>query len=82
MFDQMSQVLYGYIIQAEMLFLRYYKIDPFQVMKGIPLVDLQVYVKQIEKMEKKERESFKKKDLMTALRQICEILNYMFYKKT
>ena len=82
MFDQMSQVLYGYIIQAEMLFLRYYKIDPFQIMRGIPLVDLQVYVKQIEKMEKKERESFKKKDLMTALKQICEILNYMFYKKT
>lgn len=82
MFDQMSQVLYGYIIQAEMLFLRYYKIDPFQVMKGIPLVDLQVYVQQIEKMEKKERDSFKKKDLMTALKQICEILNYVFYKKT
>ena len=50
-------------------------------MRGIPLVDLQVYVKQIEKAEKKERDSFKKKDLMTALKQICEILNYMFYKK-
>lgn len=65
-----------------MLFLRYYKVNPFQIMKGIPLVDLQVYVKQIEKAEKKERDSFKKKDLMTALKQICEILNYMFYKKT
>lgn len=68
MYDQMCQILYGYIIQAEMLFLRYYKVDPFQIMKGIPLVDLQVYVKQIEKAEKRERESFKKKDLMTALR--------------
>jgi hypothetical protein len=82
MLDQVTQILYGYILQAEMLFLRYYKVDPFQIMKGIPLVDLQVYVKQIEEAEKKERESFKKKDLMTALRQICEILNYMFYKKT
>lgn len=82
MLDQVTQVLYGYILQAEMLFLRYYKVDPFQIMKGIPLVDLQVYVKQIEEAEKKERESFKKKDLMTALKQICEILNYMFYKKT
>ena len=51
-------------------------------MKGIPLVDLQVYIKRIEKAEKKERDSFKKKDLMAALKQICEILNYMFYKKT
>lgn len=82
MLDQVTQILYGYILQAEMLFLRYYKVDPFQIMKGIPLVDLQVYVKQIEEAEKKERESFKKKDLMTALKQICEILNYMFYKKT
>lgn len=82
MYDQVCQVLYGYILQTEVFFLRYYKIDPFQVMKGIPLVDLPVYIKMIEKAEKKERESFKKKDLMTALRQICEILNYMFYKKT
>ena len=82
MYDQMCQVLYGYILQAEVLFMRYYKVDPFQIMKGIPLVDLQVYIKMIEKAEKKERDSFKKKDLMTALRQICESLNYMFYKKT
>lgn len=82
MYDQMCQVLYGYILQTEVLLMRYYKVDPFQIMKGIPLVDLQVYIKMIEKAEKKERDSFKKKDLMTALRQICEILNYMFYKKT
>lgn len=82
MYDQMCQVLYGYILQVEVLFMRYYKVDPFQIMKGIPLVDLQVYIKMIEKAEKKERDSFKKKDLMTALKQICEILNYMFYKKT
>lgn len=50
-------------------------------MKDMSLYDLQVYVKQLEKEEKKERDSFKKKDMMTALRQICEILNWMFYKK-
>ena len=26
MYDQMCQVLYGYILQAEVLFMRYYKI--------------------------------------------------------
>ena len=29
MYDQMCQVLYGYILQAEVLFMRYYKVDPF-----------------------------------------------------
>ena len=70
-----------YILQAEVFFLRYYKVNPFELMKDMSLYDLQVYVKQIEKEEKKERDSFKKKDIMTALRQICEILNWIFYKK-
>lgn len=74
-------MLYGYILKAEMLFLRYYKVNPWEVMKDISLIDLQVYIKQIEKEEKKEQESFKKKDLMTALKKINEILNFIFYKK-
>lgn len=81
MFSEISQMLYGYIMQAEVFFLRYYKVNPFELMKDMSLYDLQVYVKQIEQEEKKERDSFKKKDLMTALRQICEILNWIFYKK-
>ena len=79
--DQVSQALYGYIIQAEMLFLRYYKVNPFEIMKGIPMIDLQLYIQQIQKAESKERESMKKKELMTALKQICDILNFIFYKK-
>ena len=81
MFKERSQMLYGYILKAEMLFLRYYKVNPWEVMKDISLIDLQVYIKQIEKEEKKEQESFKKKDLMTALKKINEILNFIFYKK-
>ena len=81
MFKEISQMLYGYIVQAEMLFLRYYKINPFEIMKDMSLIDLQFYIKQIEKQEKKDHESFKKKDIMAALKQICEILNFIFYKK-
>jgi len=33
-------MLYGYIVQAEMLFLRYYKINPFEIMKDMSLIDL------------------------------------------
>ena len=81
MFKEISEMLYGYIIQAEMLFLRYYKVNPFQIMQNISLIDLQFYIKQIEQKEKKEHDSFKKKDIMTALRKINEILNFIFYKK-
>lgn len=81
MFNDISQMLYGYIISVEVFLLRYYKVNPFELMKDMSLYDLQVYIKQLEKEEKKERESFKKKDLVTALRQISEILNWMFYKK-
>jgi hypothetical protein len=50
-------------------------------MRGIPMIDLQLYIQQIQKAESKERESMKKKELMTALKQICDILNFIFYKK-
>lgn len=81
MFKEISQAIYGYIMQAELFFLRYYKVNPFEMMKDMSLYDLQLYIKQIEKEEKKQRDSFKKKDIMTALRQINEILNWVFYKK-
>lgn len=81
MFQEIANMLYGYIIQAEMLFLRYYKVNPFEIMKNITLIDLQVYIKQIEEKEKKDQESFKKKDIMTALKKINDLLNFIFYKK-
>ena len=81
MFKEISEALYGYILQAEVFLMRQYKVNPFEMMKDMSLIDLQLYVKQIQQQEKKERDSFKKKDIMTALRQINEILNWVFYKK-
>lgn len=81
MFQDVARQLYGFIIKVEIFLMRYYKVNPFEIMKDISLIDLQVYIKQIEEAEKKERESFKKKDIMTALRQINEILNFIFQKK-
>jgi len=81
MFNEICQMLYGYILQAETFLLRHYKVNPFEFMRDISLYDLQVYIKQIEREEKKERDSYKKKDIMTALRKINEILDWVFYKK-
>lgn len=81
MYKEISAMLYGYILEAELLFLRYYKVNPYEMMKDMSLIDLQYLIKKIEKAEKKDHSKFKKTDIMTALRQICEILNYVFYKK-
>ncbi len=81
MFKEISFSLYGVILNAEVLFLRYYKVNPFEIMKDISLLDLQTYIKKIEDEEKKESKKINKKDFITALKQISELLNYMFYKK-
>lgn len=81
MFKEISFSLYGVILNAEVLFLRYYKVNPFEIMKDISLLDLQTYIKKIEEEEKKESKKINKKDFITALKQISELLNYMFYKK-
>ena len=81
MFKEISFSLCGVILNAEVLFLRYYKVNPFEIMKDISLLDLQTYIKKIEEEEKKESKKINKKDFITALKQISELLNYMFYKK-
>ena len=74
-------MLYAYIIQAEMIFLDIYKINPWQAMDDIALIDLQFYITRIEKDWKKKKEHVKKKDVMDALQQVNEILTWVFNKK-
>jgi len=81
MFEQVSAMLYAYIVKCEVFMLRQYKVNPFEIMKDISLLDLQTYMKMIEEEEKKEYESVKKKDIMTALKHICEVLNFVFHVK-
>lgn len=81
MYKELSQMLYGYIIECEMFLLRTYKVNPFEIMKNMSLIDLDVYMKNIEEKEKKEQESIKKHDIMKSLFAINQILSTMFYKK-
>ena len=74
-------MIYLYIMKAEMIFLRLYKVNPYEIMKNISLIDLHTYLTMIEKEEKKEHESMKKNKIMDCLRGISEYLNIMFYKK-
>lgn len=81
MFKELSYQLYGYIIQAEMTFLEIYKVNPWEIMKNMTMLDLQVYMKQIEKSWKDKKDKFKKKDVMEILKHVNEVLTWMFHKK-
>ncbi len=47
MFQEMAAMIYGYIIKAEMVFLRLYKVNPFEIMNHISLLDLNTYMSAI-----------------------------------
>lgn len=81
MFEQVSAMLLPYIMKCEIFLMRQYKVNPFELMRSMTLLDLQAYMKMIEEEEKAEHESIKKKDIMTALRHICEVLNFIFRVK-
>ena len=81
MFQEMAEMIYGYIIKAEMVFLRFYKVNPFEIMNHISLLDLNTYMTVIQKEEKKEHDSMNKTKIMECLKGISDYLNIMFYKK-
>ena len=81
MYKEMSEMIYYYIIKAEMVFLRLYKVNPLEVMRGMSLLDLNTYMTMIEKEEKKEHDDMKKSKIMECLKGISDYLNVMFYKK-
>ena len=55
MYKEMSEMMYYYILKAEMVFLRQYKINPFDVIKGMSLLDLNTYLKTLQTEEEKEQ---------------------------
>ena len=81
MYKEMTQMIYLYIIKAEMVFLRYYKTNPFEIMNQLSLIDLNMYMQRIEHDEKQEQKSMKNSKIMECLKNISDYLNVMFYKK-
>lgn len=47
MLVETAEMIYGYIIKAEMVFLRLYKVNPFDIMSQITLLDLHMYMNTI-----------------------------------
>lgn len=81
MFKEISLMLYGYISDAEMIFLEFYKLNPIEIIKNMPLMDLPSYIKKIQQNKEKEKNKFKNNNtFMQALHAICEYLNFIFYK--
>ena len=81
MFQEMAEMIYGYIVKAEMVFLRLYKVNPFEIMSHISLLDLHTYMSVIQREEKKEHDGLPKQKIMECLKAVSDYLNIMFYKK-
>lgn len=82
MYQEMSKMMYFYIIKAEMVFLRLYKTNPLDLMKEMTILDLNMYLTQIQAEEKREQNSMKSNNhIMECLRGVNEYLNMIFYRK-
>ena len=81
MFNDMAQMIYGYIIKSELVLLRLYKVNPFEIMSHISLLDLNMYMNEIQKEEKKQHEGMQKTKIMECLKGVSDYLNILFYKK-
>ena len=64
-------------MEAEFLFLQKFKLNPFDIMNKITILDLVYYINELEKKIKKERDSIQKKDLEKALIQLRDILIFI-----
>ena len=77
MFEEVCAIMYKYVMQAEFLFLQKFKLNPFELMKDITMLDLISYIKLLEEKIKKEEDSIQKKDFEKALIQLRDILIFM-----
>lgn len=57
MFEEVCAIMYKYVMQAEFLFLQKFKLNPFELMKDITMLDLISYIKLLEEKIKKEEDS-------------------------
>ena len=76
-FKELAKSTYNYIIEIELVFLRRYKIDPFQLFSKMTLLDFESYIARIEGQIKEEEKRKDSKDFGKSLIAIRDILNYM-----
>jgi hypothetical protein len=69
--------MYAYIIEAELLFLLKFKINPYELLQKISLLDLFTYIKLLETKIKKEHDSINKNDITKSLVALRDILIFM-----
>lgn len=77
MFAQVVEGIYAYIMEAELLFLTKFKINPYELLNKISLLDLFTYIKLLERKISKENESINKNDLTKSLVALRDILIFM-----
>ena len=60
-----------------MMFLRFYKIDPYSMFQNMTVTDFQSMMQLLENQNKKDREDKQGDKLMKCLTMVRDILNYM-----
>ena len=81
MYNQMAEMMYWYIIKAETMFIRMYKLDTFEFDKGMSLLDLNTYITNMRKEAENENKGNGQKHVMQCLKSVSDYLNMMFYMK-
>ena len=77
-FEEVSKSLYNYIIELEITFLMKYKLNPFDLLGNVTLLDLESYMQRVDRRLKDEEKSpGRGKDLGRSLAAIRDILNCM-----
>ena len=69
--------LYNGIIQIEVMFFRFYQIDPFTMFDHMTVIELQALIQSIEFQKKEEAKNKQGDKLMKSLVAIRDILNVM-----
>lgn len=81
MFREASIMMYRYIVEIEVLFLMRFKMDPFDLMRHLTLMELQQYIQIMEARFKEDKKNISSKKLTKQLLALRDILNLMFWEK-
>lgn len=81
MIQELAEHIYLYILSAEMVFWRFFKLNPFEMCANMSMLDLDMYLKRLHHDEEQEKDNHKNSDIMKCLAQISDYLNLIFHKK-
>lgn len=78
MFKILAEKTYSAILLSEIGFIRYYKLNPYEMFDKMSITDFQYVMRTLEKQNEEERKDKQTDKLMKCLTAVRDMLNYMF----